>query len=300
MLGKILKWVAIVLGALIGLLVIAYLVIFFVSNGKVNKDYSEVQGVALTIPTDEASIQEGERLIAIRACVDCHESDFGGGLLIDDPMFGTIYSANISSAASSEVASFTPADWDRAIRHGIEPDGKPLAGMPSEDYHRISDEDLAKMIAYLQSVPPVERTQPESKYGPMLRVLVATNQFVFPAESIDHSVRPPVSMKAEVSAEYGGYLATTCTGCHRPDFSGGAIIGTPPDYPPSANLTPAGHLANWTQEDFITTLRTGTTPEGENLNPEYMPWPITERMTDDELSAIWLYLSSLPAVASDN
>lgn len=52
------------------------------------------------------------------------------------------------------------------------------------------------------------------------------------------------------------------------------------------------------QEAFINTLRTGTTPEGKVLDQQVMPWPIAHRMSDDELAAIWLYLSSLPATPS--
>lgn len=61
--------------------------------------------------------------------------------------------------------------------------------------------------------------------------------------------------------------------------------GAGPDDLPAVNLTPAGHLASRSQEDFNRTMRTGTTPEGNALDPAQMPWPITELMTDDELAA---------------
>ena len=92
--------------------------------------------------------------------------------------------------------------------------------------------------------------------------------------------------------------ATSCIGCHQPNLAGGPIPGAAPGDPPSANLTPAGPLANWTLEDFRTVLRNGVTPEGTALNPEVMPWPIMQHMTDVEIEAVWLYLNSLPPVAS--
>jgi hypothetical protein len=55
-------------------------------------------------------------------------------------------------------------------------------------------------------------------------------------------------------------------------------------------------LAGWSQQEFIQALRTGVTPSGKQLNAENMPWRAIGQMTDDELTAIWLYLQSLPLV----
>ena len=63
---------------------------------------------------------------------------------------------------------------------------------------------------------------------------------------------------------------------------------------PAPNLTPGGGLARWSEADFINTLRTGTTPDGRQLDNEFMLWEDIGLLTDDELKAIWLYLQSLP------
>src|SRR5690606_10791069 len=141
---------------------------------------------------------------------------------------------------------------------------------------------------------------PEPKTGPLGTMLVATGQLPFAAALIDHTAPPMEDIEAAVSVEYGEYLATTCTGCHRPDFTGGPLPGAGPDDVPAANLTPAGNLGNWTQEAFIQTLRTGVTPEGKELDPTVMPWPITQQMSDDELAAVWLYLRRLSATQTAN
>ena len=299
MLKKILKWVGVVLAVLVGLLIIAGIASLLVSRVRGNKTY-DVTAADLTIPTDEASIREGARLTAIRACSECHGNNFAGKMLIDDPALGAFYTANISGGEGSEVGSYTAGDWDRAIRHGVGTDDKPLIAMPSAEYAGISDEDVALMIAYLQSLDAVDNSLPESSLGPLGTVLVAVGLFPYAAADIDHDNPAPVSVTRAISAGYGGYLAATCSGCHKTDFSGGAQIGAPADTVPPANLTPAGHLGNWTQEDFINTLRTGTTPEGKVLDPDDMPWPITLLMTEDELAAIWLYLSGLEPVALDS
>jgi cytochrome c553 len=298
---KVLKWLGVGLGAIVGLVVIAFLVLTVNSSRKANVAYA-VEPASLTIPTDAASIAEGERLVAIRACTDCHGQDFSGGPFVEDAALGTIYAANLTGGENSPTRDYTPADWDRAIRHGVDREGKPLWIMPSTDYYRDTNHDLEKMIAYLESLPAVDQSElyPEPKAGPLGTMLVATGQMPFPAALIDHTTPPLEYIEPAVSAEYGGYLAMTCTGCHKPDFTGGPLPGAAPDAPPATNLTPAGHLANWTQDDFINTLRTGVTPEGKELDPQVMPWPIAERMTDDELAAIWPYLSSLPATPTAN
>ena len=72
------------------------------------------------------------------------------------------------------------------------------------------------------------------------------------------------------------------------------MAGAPPEAPPPANLTPhASGLAGWSEADFVKAMRSGERPDGRVLNP-FMPWPTFARMTDDELAALWRYLSTLP------
>lgn len=293
--NSVLKWAGGIILGLIGLAAIMAVATVLISNQRANEQY-EVEAAAVPVPADAASIAEGERLAAIRGCTECHGADLAGGLFIDDPALGTFHAANITPGGV--VAGWTAEEWDLAVRHGLGPDKRPLFIMPSGDYALMSDEDLGRLIAYLQTVPAVTATWPAPQVGPVGRALVATGQLPFAAQVIDHTARPPASVQPEVSAAYGAYLAQTCTGCHGSDWSGGPMPGAGPDDVPAANLTPAGHLANWSQEEFILTLRTGTTPEGHVLDPAVMPWPLAELMTDDELAALWLHFSSLPPTPS--
>jgi len=49
----------------------------------------------------------------------------------------------------------------RAIRHGVDEEGKPLLVMPAQDFYYLSDKDLGAVIAYVRSVPPVNGKQPD-------------------------------------------------------------------------------------------------------------------------------------------
>lgn len=299
--NKVIEWLLVIVAGLIGLVVLVAAVGYFASERRMNKTY-EITVAPVAIPSDEASLEEGRRLTAIRGCNDCHSGDFGGRVLIDDPALGTIYTANLTSGEGSATKGYATEDWVRAIRHGVSSDGRSLKIMPSNEFAALSDEQVGQIIAYLGTVPTVDRVWPESEVGPLGRALLVAGQLpvLLPAEGIDHAVAAPVRIEPVASAEYGAYMITTCIGCHQPDLTGGALPGAPPDAPPASNLTPAGHLANWTYEEFANTLRTGVTPEGKVLDPSVMPWPMTLEMTDVELEALWLHLTSLPAVASAN
>jgi len=83
----------------------------------------------------------------------------------------------------------------------------------------------------------------------------------------------------------------SCVDCHGENLGGEAMTEDPILANLfAANLTPAGNLSSWSQADFFETIRTGMTPDGRQLDGEWMPWPTLAKMTDDELQAIWLYL----------
>ncbi|MEX0944551.1 MAG: hypothetical protein WDZ38_02685, partial [Balneolaceae bacterium] len=75
----------------------------------------------------------------------------------------------------------------------------------------------------------------------------------------------------------------------------GKIPGVPPNWPEAANISLGGSLANYENESqFFTAMREGLTPDGREMNPEFMPWSVFGYMTDEELTGIFEYLKSLP------
>jgi cytochrome c553 len=293
---KILKWIGIVLGGLVGLLILAIAAVYVISELHFNRTYN-VQVKPVAVPTDAASIAYGKHIASIRGCKGCHGDDLSGQIELQNPLVGTIANANLTGGKGSEVANYTTEDWVRSIRQGVGPDGKPLLIMPSQQHYAMSDADLGALLAYIQSLPPVDKKLPEIKIGLLPRAMYVFGQmdFLIPAELIDHNAPRPPAPEQGVTAAYGKYLAGLCTLCHGPGFSGGPIPGTPPSDPPALNLTPRGELKGWTFEDFLTAMRTGVTPSGRQLRDEYMPYKsLFGDMTDEEWHAIWLYLQSLP------
>lgn len=296
---KVLKWIGIVLGGLVGLLVVAFIVLYIVGGAMWNRIHGnyDVPVETIPIPTDQASIARGEHIATTHYCRVCHTPALSGQSEAI-PALITMSIPNLTAGAGGVGATNTDADWVRAIRHGVGHDGRGLVLMPARAFYYLSDEDLGALIAYLKSLPPVDNELPGTNLGPVGRVMLVLGQL--PPEAmpdvivIDHDGPRPVAPEPGVTVEYGEYLAHICTVCHGANLNGQTIRSEGSDYV-ALNLTPGGELGFWSEEDFFATLRTGVTPSGRQLI-EVMPWKYFGQMTDDELRAVWLYLQSLPAL----
>jgi cytochrome c553 len=299
MIRKIFKWIGIVLGSLIGLLGLAFVVLYVIGTVQWNRLHGryKVPEEIISIPTDQASIARGEHIATIRMCGHCHMDNFSGQTA-RVPGLVTLSVPNLTSGAGGVGATNADEDWVRAIRHGVGHDGRGLVLMPARAFYYLSDEDLADLIAYLKSLPPVDHQMPPTDLGPLGRVMMALGQLppeIIPNVTvIDHNGPRPVAPEPSVSAEYGEYLAHECAMCHGTNFNGRTIRERGNVYV-ALNLTLGGEVGFWSEEQFIATLRTGMKPDGHPLK-EYMPWKYFGQMTDDELKAVWMYLQSLPAL----
>jgi mono/diheme cytochrome c family protein len=167
--------------------------------------------------------------------------------------------------------------------------------MPSEVYFNLNDEDMGYLIAYLKSLPPVDKQNPDRRIGPMGRVLLVTGQFPSSAELVEKLPPRSSAVAPGPSAEYGAYLASTvCVLCHGQNLAGEYFPPGSPDAKLTPNLTPGGELLIWSQADFVKAMRTGVTKDGDTLDQAQMPWKELGQMSDDELAAIYAYLKSLP------
>ncbi len=280
------------LAGLVALLATALGIVYWITAARLHKTYV-VASRPLALPSGPEALAHGRHLAITRGCAECHGADFGGAKVITSALLGTFYGPNLTRGQGGVIAGLKVEDWVRAIRHGLAPDGRPLFLMPSEDMARYSDDDVAHIIAYVQSLPPVDRASVPIRVGPLGRVLMAAGVIKLAAEKIDHAHVTPDTTPPGVTAAYGRYLAVGCIGCHGTRYAGGKIPGAPPDWPPSKNLTPhpTTGISQWTEHDFIVTLRTARRPDGTELNP-VMPRVIGQ-MNDDELKAIWLFLKTL-------
>lgn len=298
---KLLKWTGIGLGVVLALVVVAAAGLYVAGGSRLHRSY-DVPVADLDIPADEASIARGRHLVeAVTVCRGCHGDDLSGGVLIDEPLIATVYASNLTAGKGGVGSLYTDADYVRAIRHGVNRDGRGLMIMHSDAYHNLSERDLASIIAYIRSMPPVDEEQPPTKPGPLGRILVALGVFdsealpLIPAETIDHDAPFAAAPPPGETAEYGEYVVSIglCRMCHGLDLTGGPPIDE--GAPPGPNIAVYGMSDGWSREQFINTVRSGVTPYAKELNPEFMPWKVFGNMTDEELGAIWEYLASLNA-----
>ncbi|HVZ64303.1 MAG TPA: cytochrome c [Lacunisphaera sp.] len=292
---KFLKYLGLALLAVTVLVGGAVAAVYVFSAQKLQRTYSVAVQVPAA-PTEAGAIARGQHIAQTRGCADCHGADLGGAKVIDDPAMGRLFGPNLTRGQGGVPATMTDADWVRAIRHGVGRDGHGLFLMPSADFSTFTDDDMGDLIAYLKSVAPVDRPSVPVSVGPVARALLLAGKIKLAADVIDHAAVHPEVVKPGVTVAYGSYLAVGCTGCHGPNFSGGKIDIGPPDWPPAQNLTPAGNLAKWSEDDFIRTLRDRVRPDGTKLS-EVMPAAFG-RLNDTEMKALWAFLQTLPAATT--
>lgn len=289
------RWLLRVVVVSVVVLAVALIGVYWRSSGLLAARVT-VNEPALAISSDADAIERGKHLVLTRGCSECHGADLAGKMVVDVLPVGRIAAPNLTRGKGGLPAGFSVTDWERAIRHGVAPDGRMLVIMPIRDFAGLTDADTSDMIAYLQQLPALDREEPAIAVGPIPRLQMLIGLVpVAEARVVDQHAKHLAAMAPAASVEYGRYVAHTCTGCHGEHFSGGRVPGLPPSFPAAANITPdsTGGLGRWKKTDFFTAMRYGRRPDGTNIDP-FMPWAIFKQMTDTELDALWLYLQTLP------
>jgi mono/diheme cytochrome c family protein len=228
----------------------------------------------------------------------------GAGWQLPIPELGNPYSANITSDAETGIGAWSDDEISRAIREGVDRDGRALFLMPYQNFHNLTDEDVASIVVYLRTLPPVKHAVPKPTWPFPLSILVKT----MPKPITSHEP-PPARTTPEARGEYLVRTIANCGDCHTPvndkhepmlnlEFGGGAPFNDPSQNNKqivSANITQdASGISHYDEAFFIQTLRTGQLP-GRMLSP-VMPAAYLKNMTDDDLKDVWAYLKTRPPV----
>jgi mono/diheme cytochrome c family protein len=269
----------------------------------------------LTAQTFHATPQRLERgryiFNASSACVDCHSAhdnsnpdhpvlasmQGAGEVMPFDNLPGRIVASNLTSDRDAGAGTWTDDQLARAIREGIGHDGRALFPMmPYQHYKHMSDEDLASLIVYIRSLPPVRNLLPKT-------------EIIFPVKYLIRSVPEPVTSPVDdpVPAEQGAYLVNLagCIDCHTPmdkgqafpgmEYAGGQVFSGKWGHTVSANITPdASGIGYYDEALFIQVLRTGYV-KARKLDA-LMPTEQYKGITDDDLKAMFAYLRTLKPV----
>lgn len=250
---------------------------------------------------------------AVMGCFDCHserdwnlegapliQSRMGAGRVWTADGFPWLVSNNITPERETGAGAWSDDMLARAVREGIGHDGRALFSlMPYQNYREMSDEDLASVISYLRSIPPVQNRLPVTEIPfPLSRFIQSAPQPLegaVPAPDVSDPVKR------------GRYLTRMagCSDCHTPqdkgqplaglEFAGGFVLQSPKGAVASMNITQASSGISYYDEAlFLNLMRTGRVG-ARSLSP-VMPWVFYRNMTDEDLRAIFAYLRTLKPV----
>src|SRR5258705_637442 len=235
-------------------------------------------------------IQRG-KAISDGFCSACHSKtgSLTGGLDIGEhfPMhIGSFVSSNLTPVG--RVTRWSDGDIFRAIRNSVDPDGRWLIIMSYTNAGKLSDEDIGAVIAYMRNLPAIGKTTDNPPDHLNLLGIMLLGAGMLPTGNPD-SITPIAAPPAGSTLEYGDYILSyqDCRGCHGAKLTGG-VPGQLGPLGPDLNL-----VKRWKLEEFVATMRTGVDPNGHELARD-MPWQPIGRMSDEELSAVYEYLTHLP------
>ena len=252
----------------------------------------DISVAPVSLRSDAAAVERGRYLYNSRGCVDCHGANGGGATLADDGKGLKLAGPNVT-AGNPRMASYQPVDWVRSIRHGVGADGRALRLMPSEDYNRLTDDDLASIVAYVRQLA----SQPGQEQGIIQlplpgRVMYGLGGIPEAVTKIDHGLPPAKPVPEGVTLDHGRYVAQMCAGCHGSRLLGGKIAGAPPDWPAAPRLVPGEGSVMPRYKDaeaFVVMMRSGKRADGSAI--AVMPFASLKTMSDTDLRALHLYLA---------
>lgn len=288
------RWPGVVLSGLLGLVFLTVAGVAAYGFYQLNTAPYTYTTADVQVAMTEENIARGQRFAYV--CIDCHSStgelplDGSGFDFFADPSappVGSLWGPNLTPGG--DLKNWTDGEILRAVREGVDKDGRPLMIMASQVMHNMSDEDAQALVAYLRSQPAVERSIPDRNLNILAALFVGAGMF---PTSAQEPITAPVVAPQAGTVEYGEYLisATGCVDCHGEKLDGvvsNAFGGGAPDLTAS--------IPTWQEEEFIRFFREGVLPVGRSVDPMAMPWKIYgQAFTDDNLKDIYSYLHSLP------
>lgn len=266
---------------------------------------------ALAQAPDAARVQRGEYVFHAAGCLGCHTdtknngAPLAGGHELKTP-FGSFFGPNITPHPTAGIGAWTEAQFHRALRDGIRPDGAHyFPAFPYTAFTGMTDADIGDLWAYLRTVPAsAQPSRPHDLGFPFnIRLAMIGWKALFFKQG---EFKPDPSKSAEINR--GAYLVNAlghCGECHTPrNLAGGLdrdkwLAGGVLDGGVVPNITPHAEtgIGKWSPGDIIDLLKMGMTPDGDFVGGE-MAQVSKEmaKLTDDDTKAIVAYLKSLPPI----
>jgi cytochrome c553 len=271
------KWLGIGLGTVAGLALVSAVAGYLTSQLIISRSYV-LSPSNLRASTDPGAVARGQHFAMAYGCTDCHSLSLQGTFI---PDFG-ISSRNLTRLA----ATFSDADFDRAVRKGLRPSGGSVAEfMPSDAFQYMPDRDMADIVAYIRSLKPAGDDIPFPTYDLKLRVGLLIGE-----AHMDRYWFTQQKPALDLGAKYarGRVMAmTACGECHMSALTG-PPPGLPGPQPPDLSL-----VASYERADFLKFMHTGKAAGNREL--PLMSATARARFShfsDDELGEIYDYLAA--------
>ena len=258
---------------------------------------------------DAEQIRRGAYLARAGNCQSCHTqagaAPYAGGEGIQTP-FGVVYAGNLTPDKKTGLGSWNASHFWRAMHNGRSKDGRWLyPAFPYAQYTRLTRADTDAIFAYLRSLPAVEQRKRDHAlrfpYNTQMALALWRALYFKP---LHHQV------VSDQSAQWnrGLYLVEGlghCATCHSPRNALGAAIS---DRPLSGSMMPSEHwyapsllsmaeagVMDWPTTDVVQLLQSGRAPQAHVSGPmASVVFGSTQYLTDDDLTAMAVYLKSLP------
>lgn len=292
LLKKIGKWLLVGLGGL-GLALAGFVLWHVRAYDQSTSKKYDIPLAELPRKNDAAALARGKHLAdSLGECTLCHGAGLAGGRIENMGPLGNVVIPNASPGG--RIRAYSDAELARLIRHGVKRDGTTVRLMPANVNSWWPDEDVAALIGWMRSLPPVSGDPGVFDVTPLGKLLDRLDSIpIDVARRIDHGhvgKSPPPA----ANAIYGAYVGTSCRGCHALTLAGGPIPGAPPGMAVPLNLTPhETGLKGWTYDEFKALIQSGKRKNGKPLDA-FMPVDSLRNMNELELSALWQYLQSVP------
>ena len=279
---KFFKWLGLVAAGLVGVALIGLTYVYFASARVLDRKFEVAHEGAPVLPSDATQIAEGRRIAQLGGCLHCHGENLAGGVVEDIPNVVRMVAPNVSAL----LPGYNDTQLATVLRTGVKPDGKSVLFMPSEMFRHLSEADLARLIAYLRTVPvTAEGVQEKTEVRILGRLILAKGDFKPAASNIELLPVPVANFDANDPVSRGHYLAmNACTECHGQDLEGVATIGAPA----------LGVTKGYSLEQFTRLMQDGV-GLGERQFKLMSP-TARARFTQfkpDELAAVYAYLQTL-------
>ena len=260
------------------------------------------------------AIKRGEYIFNSAGCIGCHTdvknqgAALAGGRALETP-FGTYFGPNITPDKQHGIGSWTDAQFIRALREGISPEGDHYFPVfPYTSFTKMTDQDMKDLKAYIFTIKPIARpnTPHDVSFPFSLRLPMLGWKLLFFDKG---EFRPDPSRSAQVNR--GAYLAEAlahCGECHTPrNLAGGlksslhyagTVDGPEGDVVPNITPDEKTGIGKWTGDELIKFLKTGVFPWDDDVSGsmEEVISNGTSQMTEADRAAIAAYLGTLPAI----